>query len=321
MTTAMAGSRCATFCAGPGSARLTITDMTAGHCGERIETVDGLHALASRYDLALCDVWGVLHDGVTALPSAGDALSRFRAGGGRVVLVSNAPRPGESVLRMLDRLGVVRSAYDTIVTSGDLTRRIVSDRAGEIVHHVGPPRDRPIFAGLDAQFGSVEEAHYVVCSGLLDDDRDTVDDYAPALRRMRERDLPMICANPDLVVERGDRLIPCAGAIALAYERIGGAVHYPGKPHRPIYEAALAADPGDPAGRPAPLARVLAIGDALATDVAGARGYGLDCLMVARGIHAADLGATLDGMSEAAALDWLARQPVRPTSLCRALTW
>jgi ribonucleotide monophosphatase NagD (HAD superfamily) len=119
-------------------------------------------------------------------------------------------------------------------------------------------------------------------------------------------------------VERGDRLIPCAGAIALAYERIGGAVHYPGKPHRPIYEAALAADPDNRAGQ---LARVLAIGDALATDVAGARGYGLDCLMVARGIHAADLGVVQDAFGAEAALDWLGRQPIRPTSLCRELSW
>jgi ribonucleotide monophosphatase NagD (HAD superfamily) len=112
-----------------------------------IEVVDGLRHLAPRYDLALCDVWGVLHDGVTAFPAAGEALSRFRAGGGRVVLISNAPRPGAAVMRLLDRLGVVRSAYDAVVTSGDLTRQIVRDRVGEIVHHVGPARDRPIFEG------------------------------------------------------------------------------------------------------------------------------------------------------------------------------
>lgn len=289
---------------------------------ERASTlfVAGLSSLAGRYDLVLCDVWGVLHDGVTAFTAAADALTRFRAGGGRVVLVSNAPRPGHVVTRQLDQLGVKRSAYDAIRTSGDLTRTIVAEHGARPVHHIGPDRDLKLFEGLDARFAPLAEAEYVVCTGLIDDETETVADYGARLRAMRERDLLMVCANPDLVVERGLSLIPCAGALAAAYEALGGRVVMPGKPHPPIYEAALALGSGL-LGRPVEGARVLAVGDAMRTDVAGGDAAGLDTLLVARGIHAGEIGFSEGELERELALGWLSRQPVQPTWVATTLSW
>ena len=280
----------------------------------------GFAPLSARYDAILCDVWGVLHNGLEAYRAAGEALIRFRAGGGRVVLVSNAPRPGAFVTAMLDRFGVPRDAYDGVVTSGDLTRRAVAARPGEVVDHVGPDRDLPIYDGLDAPLGTIEEAAYVVCSGLVDDERETAEDYRERLERMRARNLWMICANPDIVVERGHQLLPCAGAVAALYEEMGGEVHYPGKPHRPVYEAAVARAE-ELLGRPVARERVVAIGDAIRTDVAGAAGFGIDSLLLARGIHGAELGLP-EGPLEAARLAaFLAKQPVRPTYAMDVLVW
>jgi ribonucleotide monophosphatase NagD (HAD superfamily) len=154
---------------------------------DHIRLVAGLEEIASDYDAILCDVWGVIHNGIRAFNPACEALARFRERGGCAVLVTNAPRPGSAVVGQLDRLAVPRRAYDAVVTSGDLTRAIVAERKGEIVHHIGPERDRPIFAGLDVRFGRLDEAGYVVCSGLFDDTRETAEDYRPALTRMRER--------------------------------------------------------------------------------------------------------------------------------------
>ena len=282
--------------------------------------VEGLQSLAESYDLVLCDVWGVLHNGVKAYEAASDALTRFRAKGGRVVLVSNAPRPGASVGTQLDGFGVPRSAYDAIVTSGDLTRLAIEERIRQIVHHIGPPRDMPIYDGLDARFGSIEEADYVVCSGFDNDETETVEDYRARLTAMRRRDLLMVCANPDLIVERGHMILPCAGTIGLAYEEMGGEVLYAGKPHGPVYDRALAVAAGV-AGHPIPKGRVLAVGDAIRTDIAGAAGFGIDSLMVARGIHAEELGLHDGGLVSDHVQDWVDRQPARPTAFTEVLTW
>jgi ribonucleotide monophosphatase NagD (HAD superfamily) len=273
-----------------------------------VALVSGLNILAPRYDVLLCDVWGVLHDGLVAFQDASDALMRFRSAGGCVVLVSNAPRPGHSVARQLDRLGVPRLAYDAIVTSGDLTRQAVEEHLTQVVHHLGPLRDRP-------------EADYVVCSGFDNDDDETVEMYRSRLEEMRKRDLRMICANPDLVVERGNNLIPCAGALALAYEEMGGDVYYAGKPHRPIYEAALATARRISGADAIPADRILAVGDAMRTDIAGARAFGIDALLVARGIHSAELGIPAGPLNEATVHSWLAPQILRPNGVIDTLVW
>jgi HAD superfamily hydrolase (TIGR01459 family) len=297
------------------------TQARAQETTGEVALVEGLSRLAPRYDLILCDVWGVLHNGLVAFAPASEALTRFRAGGGFVVLVSNAPRPGAGVAVQLDRVGVPRTAFDAIVTSGDLTRAAVIERAGQAVHYLGPRRDLSIFSGLDVAFSEAEAADYVVCTGFRDDETETVEDYRGSLERMRARNLLMICANPDLVVERGDRLIPCAGALAMAYEEIGGRVFYAGKPHRPVYDAAVAMGATLRGGEPMPLQRVLAIGDALRTDIAGAAAFGIDSLLVARGIHAIELGLEAGSLDIAHVRRWLDGQDCRPIGVCEHLTW
>jgi HAD superfamily hydrolase (TIGR01459 family) len=284
--------------------------------------LDGLQSVADRYDAILCDVWGVVHNGIAAHAAASDALMRFRAIGGRVVLVSNAPRPGSAVAMQLDRFGVPQEAFDAIVTSGDLTRASVVERIGQVLHHLGPPRDLPIFEGLPVRFGSVEEADYVVCSGFEaeDEGHESVEDYRPRLEAMRRRDLWMLCANPDLIVERGPLLVPCAGAIAQAYEAMGGDVYYAGKPHRPVYEQAVATA-ARLAGRDIALERVVAIGDAIRTDIAGAAGFGIDSILVARGIHSEDLRLHVGPLVSQSVQDWLALQDVQPNAVIERLVW
>jgi HAD superfamily hydrolase (TIGR01459 family) len=246
-------------------------------------------ALAENYDVLLSDVWGVVHNGVHSFPEPCDALTRARARGVAVVLITNAPRPSEVVARQLDKLQVPRETYDAIVSSGDVTRSVILSRLGQSLFHLGPERDRSIFAGLDLRFAPLERADYVVCSGLVDDENETPDDYRPRLDIMLKRKLFMICGNPDIVVERGDRLVHCAGAIADIYASMGGDVLYAGKPYRPIYDMALAkAEAAN--GRKVQLRRVLAIGDSVRTDLAGAHALGVDCLFITSGIHAEELG-------------------------------
>jgi len=280
---------------------------------------DHFSTLARAYDAVLSDVWGVIHNGVTSFPEACAALTRFREQGGTVVLISNAPRPGDQVTRLLDHLHVPHSAYDAIVTSGDVTRAYVARRAGEPVFHIGPERDLTIFTGLDAPFGPLERAHYVICSGLYDDEVETPDDYRELTARIRERSLYMVCANPDVVVERGDRLVYCAGAIADLYAEQGGEVFYAGKPYRPLYDLAL----GEVArvrGKPVPLDRVLAIGDSVRTDLKGAHDLGADCLFVTAGIHAEELGHR-DDPDPAALRTMFAAAGQMPKAVTRRLVW
>lgn len=290
-----------------------------------VPTLRTFAAIADAYDLILCDVWGVLHDGRRAHAAASDALIRFRNLPGarprRVVLVSNAPRPWRGVQTILDGFGVPREAYDAILTSGDLTHDLLAQHPGTRVYHLGPERDRPIYEGLDLTLVPAAQADRVVCTGLFDDDTETADDYRETLADFRSRAIPMICANPDLVVERDRRLIPCAGVIAAAYAELGGEVVYAGKPYRPIYEAALA-KAGAIDGLPvADAARVLAVGDAIRTDIAGAQAAGLRSLFVARGIHAEELGLTAEHQTLGDVADWLSRQPVRPDAVIERLSW
>lgn len=248
------------------------------------EILPGLEA-AGDYDLILCDIWGVLHDGRRHFPAAADALTRFRARGGRVALITNAPRPHQPIRDQLDELGVPRSVFDAMATSGDVTVEMIAEKGAVPVWHIGPERDLALFdevreiTGAQPRLGALDSAEYVVCTGLFDDDVETPADYAAPLAQMRARDLPMICANPDIVVHRGSTLLYCAGALAQAYEAIGGTAAYAGKPHPPIYRRALrlaGAKPGD---------RVLAIGDAMATDMRGAAQAGVDGLFITHGIH------------------------------------
>jgi HAD superfamily hydrolase (TIGR01459 family) len=245
--------------------------------------------LAGRYDAVLSDVWGVIHNGIAATAAACDALTRFRAQGGTVMLITNAPRQGEVVVKFLDRLAVPHSAYDGIVSSGDVTRTVMAARPHKRVFHIGPERDLPIFDGLGITFVGIDEADYVICTGLRHDEYETPESYRDELRALRGRNLFMLCGNPDLVVERGEKLVYCAGALADLYGSLGGEVFYAGKPHRPIYELAVSRIAALRGSVPA-LDRVLAIGDSVRTDLQGATDFGIDCLFVTAGIHAEELG-------------------------------
>jgi HAD superfamily hydrolase (TIGR01459 family) len=245
-----------------------------------------LDGLMDRYDVLLCDVWGVLHNGVDSFVAASKALARAKAAGLTVILITNAPRRFDSVATQIHGLGVPENAYDRIVTSGDVTRELIRN-APRKVFHLGPERDETLYDGLDVELVEEREADVVVCTGYFDDETETPADYAEMLTRFRSRDLPFICANPDIVVERGDRLIWCAGALARDYGQLGGRTLIAGKPHRPIYEASIAAAE-EVRGQPVDLGRVIAIGDGMLTDVKGADLFGIDVLYISGGIHAGD---------------------------------
>jgi HAD superfamily hydrolase (TIGR01459 family) len=284
------------------------------------EFLERFEVLARDYDVLLCDVWGVVHNGVAAFAPACDALARFRERGGTVILITNAPRPSAEVVAILDRLGVSRAAYDTIVSSGDVTRGIVESRRGQRVFHLGPPRDLPIYTDLDVAFAPLEAADYVVCSGLFDDTTETPDSYRDMLATMRKRALFMVCANPDIVVERGDHLVYCAGALADAYAELGGEVLYCGKPHAPIYQVALDVAAAARGGTAVPRQRVLAIGDSVRTDLTGATASGLDCIFITSGIHAEEYGGR--HTPDLGALNAIfAAAGVAPRAVMRGLAW
>lgn len=275
--------------------------------------------LAPGYDVLLCDVWGVIHNGIAAHPRACDALMRARARGGTVILITNAPRPSEVVSHQLERLHVPREVYDAIVSSGDVTRSVIEERRGQTFYHLGPERDRSIFSGLDVRFAPPETADYVVCSGLEDDEVETPDDYRARLESMLARKLFMVCGNPDVVVERGSMLVYCAGAIADLYTTMGGEVLYAGKPYRPVYDMALA-KAERAAGRKIALSRVLAVGDSVRTDLKGARTVGVDFLFVTSGIHAEELGSRERPDSAALTATFTAAGGM-PKAVMRELRW
>lgn len=252
--------------------------------------ISGLSDLAERYDAVLSDVWGVVHNGVAAFPTAVDALTQFRKAGGKAVFITNAPRPSPPIVDLLDGLGVHREAYDAIVSSGDATRAMIAKYSGRNIHHVGPAEiDDLLYAGLDVHRTSAEDAEVVVVTDLETDD-DTPEMYRERAKVWLARKLPMICANPDRVVEHGDKIIYCGGALGDLYAAMGGMVLMAGKPYQPIYEEAFRLAE-EAVGRKLDKSRVLAIGDSVRTDATGAAQFGIDLLFVTGSIHAAELDA------------------------------
>ncbi|MDD1523193.1 MULTISPECIES: TIGR01459 family HAD-type hydrolase [Bradyrhizobium] len=284
--------------------------MTALHYAE------GLRELVGGVEVVLSDIWGVVHNGLESFPEACEALHTYRSRGGTVILITNAPRPADSVQRQLRKLGVPDETYDAIVSSGDLTRLYVAEHPGRKMFWLGPERDNSIYRGLDAATAPLEEADYIVCTGLYDDETETAEDYRGMMLKARERKLTLVCANPDIVVERGDRLIYCAGAIAELYRELGGEVIFYGKPHRPIYERAMALA-GERQGYQIDRKKVLAIGDSVRTDLTGAREFGIDCLFVTRGIHAEEFEG-LDQLDPNSVMELFGHPP---KALMRELKW
>jgi HAD superfamily hydrolase (TIGR01459 family) len=278
--------------------------------------VENLRDLVGGVEVVLSDIWGVVHNGLEAFPEACAALHNFRAQGGTVILITNAPRPADSVQRQLRKMGIADETYDAIVSSGDLTRHFVAEHPGKTMFWLGPERDNSIYRGLDARLAPLEAADYIVCTGLFDDETESAEDYRAMMLQARERRLPLVCANPDIVVERGDRLIYCAGAIAELYRELGGEVIFYGKPHRPIYERAIELA-AERQSHPIELRRVLAIGDSVRTDLAGAHGFGIDCLFVTRGIHSEEFEG-IDQLDPASVKELFGHPP---KALTRELRW
>jgi HAD superfamily hydrolase (TIGR01459 family) len=278
--------------------------------------ISGLHEIAPDHDALICDVWGVLHNGKEPFLAAADALKRFRARG-PVILLTNAPRPVADVEIIFKRIGVPLDCYDAIVTSGVAAREdlIVRSKTKRLaVLHIGPERDLGLFEGVNANRVPLEQADIVLCTGPYDDETETPDDYEDTYGAMLTRKLTLLCANPDMVVQRGDKLIYCAGALAKAYERLGGQVVYYGKPYAPIYEAVRAAA-RKAAGRE--IARPLAVGDGVDTDIKGANLAGIDALFIADGVHAAQLGElTATNLAQ-----FLLAPGVQAKAAMRALVW
>lgn len=282
-----------------------------------IPIISSIASVAEGRAAWLVDIWGVMHNGVTPFLAAADACAKFRDRGGTVLLLSNAPRPAPSVVEQLDRIGVPKTAYDTILTSGDASRELIvrAATAGRAIGHIGPERDLGLFEGA-AEPVPLQKSETVVCSGLYDDEHETPETYIEILALLKRRGVDMICANPDLTVERGGRIIYCAGALAKAYEEMGGAVAYAGKPYLPVYDLAFERL-AQVRGKPIERAQVLAIGDGVGTDIAGAEAAGLDSIYVASGVHAGPGGRIDDQMLA----DIFANVARKPIAAMNSLVW
>jgi HAD superfamily hydrolase (TIGR01459 family) len=294
----------------------------AEHAAMNTPYLHGIAALAPRYDGFVLDLWGVVHNGIAPLPGAVECMHALIAKGKSIALLSNAPRRADDVIRRIAQIGVPRDAYNYVMSSGEEAWQYLRRRdepfytaLGQRCLHICSDRDLEIRDGLDLEFvAAPEEADFVLNTGPAGWD-DTVEDYVPLLRRSLARDLPMICANPDLVVMHGDTLALCAGALAQWYERNGGKVRWHGKPDPSVYRSCLALLGRD-------RSRVLAVGDSLRTDIAGAAAAGIDSLFVVGGIHAAEFGVAGGREPDFARIDAaLAAGSYHPVAMVRALCW
>lgn len=281
-----------------------------------VPIISSIAPIAAGTEAWLVDIWGVMHNGVAPFAGAVQACRHFRAKGGVVLLLSNAPRPRDSVAAQLDRIGVSREAWDGIVSSGDAARAFIDSLERREVLHLGPERDLPIYDGLAAKLVRAEDAAAIVCTGLFDDETETPRDYEAVLRSLAARALPMVCANPDLTVERGGRIVYCAGSLAKVYEALGGRVTYAGKPYQPVYRMAYDAI-AQLRGHPVERTRMLAIGDGVNTDIKGAAEAGIKSVYIASGVHV----SAGDGLDDALMERLFPDPGVRPAAAMPALAW
>ncbi|WP_299360084.1 TIGR01459 family HAD-type hydrolase [uncultured Paracoccus sp.] len=276
--------------------------------------IDSLAEIADRYDVLFCDLWGCVHNGKVAYPAAIAALQAFRRGGGRVALMTNAPRPRRFVTEQIGRMGVPRDAWDDVVTSGDAAQdAMLSGRVGRKLWHVGPDRDLGFFTetadprAADLVRVPMDQAEGIVVTGPDDDLTETPEDYRERLAAAQARGLPLLCVNPDIVVDFGEQRLYCAGALAQLYEELGGESLYFGKPHAPIYDLArqrLGVEAGG---------RELAIGDGIGTDIAGAVAQCIDSLFVTGGLAAEHMGADVERPEPAGLASYVEAQAITPT--------
>lgn len=248
-----------------------------------------MKSLSADYPVWLCDIWGVVHNGLKGYEAAAHALSQHRKQGGIVILVTNAPRTSQDVVWHLNNLKIPPQSYDRVVTSGDVTQTLVREHSRGKAYYLGPARDLSLFEGQMVKEVPLTEAHVVLCTGLVNDDVETPDDYGGLLSHMKELKLPMICANPDKIVRKGDRLLYCAGSLAEKYSSMGGTVLMAGKPYEPIYNLALQIA-GTIARQGFDKSKVLAIGDGPETDIKGAADFGISAVLIADGVTDASDG-------------------------------
>ncbi|MBU2956742.1 TIGR01459 family HAD-type hydrolase [Paracoccus sp. 1_MG-2023] len=278
--------------------------------------IASLAEISAGYDALFCDLWGCLHNGQQPYEAAVAALREYRQAGGKVCLMTNAPRPNQYVIAQLDRMGVPRDAWDIVVSSGDAAQEAMfRGEVGRKLWHIGLPKDDGFFTDIPAGFEDapavtrvdLADAEGIVASGPFDEENETPEHYADRFRDALERGLPMLCANPDIIVDMGDKRIYCAGALAQYYEELGGKVLYFGKPHAPIYDRArrlLAL--GDQA-------RFLAVGDGINTDVEGAEDQGIDSIFVTGGLAAEEFGDDVENPRGDMLEDWLKRKGRAPS--------
>lgn len=281
-----------------------------------VRIIRSLDDIATQYDVLFCDLWGCVHNGQQPYPAAVAALQRFRQGGGRVVLMTNAPRPAQFVIAQLDRMGVPRDAWDIVVSSGDAAQdAMLAGAVGHKVWAISPAKDDGFFTDIPDQWKdapaiqrvSLEEAEGIVCTGPFDEDTEQPEDYKERLMIAREKGLKLLCANPDIVVDMGERRIYCAGAIAEYYTQLGGESLYFGKPHPPIYDLARRKlDLGSET-------RILAIGDGINTDVLGGESEGIDSIFVTGGLAFDQFGPDLESPGENLLEAWLEKENRNPT--------
>lgn len=281
-----------------------------------------LRDLATCYDGLFCDIWGVLHNGVAAFPEAVDALCRYREQGGKVILITNAPRCNQIIYSQLDRLGVPREAFDAVVTSGDVTKLLLHEQPETPLFHFGPARDRSILEGLANPIVDCADGKLCLLTGPLDDGIESAEIYEALLTEMRDRGVEVICANPDLVVKSGTRMVICAGSIARLYSDLGGKVTHAGKPEAPIYVAAMARMT-TAAGRKLSKGRILAVGDGLPTDIKGAAQNRFNAYFIAGGIHSDEMGDMRNPENLARARSLIRQQntEVVLAGICNQLRW
>lgn len=283
------------------------------------DLIANLSDISDRYDAVFCDLWGCLHNGVTPFPDAVAALQAYRASGGIVVLLTNAPRPKPSVVRQLDRIGVSHDAYDEVVSSGDASQAgMVSGMVGHRVYHLGPEKDDGFFTEMaaDLDAGSItrvplEEAEGIVCTGLFDDVTETPEDYRATLLYAKNKGLKLLCTNPDLIVDMGERRVFCAGAIAALYTEMGGESFYFGKPHPPIYDLARRRLANF---KPVRDERILCIGDGILTDVQGGLSEGFDTLFITGGLAADQFGPDVKKPEQAKLQAFFRANQLSPTA-------
>lgn len=284
-----------------------------------VPILSGAGEMLLNYDVVFCDVWGVVHNGRIAYRQGCAALRRFRENGGTVVLVSNAPRTKPAVAGVLREKEVPDECWDEIVSSGDIARAHMLAQGYTAIHHIGPDRDLDVFDDLPVARVSMKQAQAILATGLVDELNETGDDYRAQLKPAKLRNLAFVCANPDLVVDVGGSLLPCAGAIATVYERMGGPVFWAGKPHVSAYHTAHRAAQRL-RGEDVAKSRILAIGDAIRTDIAGAANYGIDSLFVGQGIHRDEVMPRGD-VDRSSFERLIADSPHRPTAATATLAW